>query len=327
VLSRQILVALAATLATLLAVEGTLHLRQDRLEVPLAWYNERAQRAAAGLEALDELGIRSDLVFVGTSQVAQGIRVTLIEEGLAGINEAHNLALRAALTTVVRRWVFEKVVPHIAPRRVVWGVSSLDFNPNRRTNTFDSYNAARATRPGVLGAVDRLLGAISILSSHRVQLRDPRAWLDLAIGPVIPRDDVESKIAYLDPENNNTERKVTPGKWKRVRNDPLLDFTVGGKEIAAFLATLSDLREMGVEIAVVFMPVSTEFVALHPNGESDFELFRTTVSGALSEAEIPLFDYSREYPSSAFFDLTHLLRPQANHFSRRLAGDFATMGW
>jgi hypothetical protein len=325
--SRQIRVALAATLATLLAVESVLHLRQDRLEAPLEWYYKRAQLEAAALDALDAAGIRSDLAFIGTSQVRRGIQIPIFEEGLASVTEAHNLALPAAQTTVVRRWVLEQIVPHIAPRRVVWGVSSLDFNPNRKADPLESYNAARATRPGMLGSIDRLLGTISLLSSHRGQLRDPRAWLDLATGPVIPRDGVDSLIAGLSPNNDTTERDVTRGALQRIRNNTLRGFAVGEQEVVAFVATLSDLREMDIEVAVVFMPVPTGYVDLHPNGEADFELFRTTVSDALSEAGIPLFDYSREYAPSAFFDLTHLLGSQAKHFSRRLAEDLETLGW
>lgn len=325
--SRQIRVALAATLATLLAAEGVLCVRQDRLEPPLEWYNKRAQRTAAALEALDEAGIRSDLAFIGTSQVVAGIQIPLIEEGLSGVTEAHNLGLPGAQTTIVRRWVLEWIVPHIAPRRVVWGVSSLDFNSNRKNDMIELYNAARATRPGMLGSIDRLLGTISLLSSYRGQLRDPRTWLDLATGPVIPREGVDSVIAFLRPKNDRTERDVTRMKRQLIRNKPLRAFAVGEEEVAAFLATLSDLREMGIEVAVVFMPVSTEYVDSHPIGEADFELFRTTVSGALSQAGISLFDYSREYAPSAFSDLTHLLGPQANHFSRRLAEDLETLGW
>jgi hypothetical protein len=287
----------------------------------------RAQRAAATLDALDEAGIRSDLVFIGTSQVGADIQIPPIKAGLASVNEAHNFALPAAQTTVVRRWVLEEVVPHIAPRRVVWGVSSLDFNMNRRNHTFELYNAARATRPGMLGSIDRLFGTISLLSSYRGQLRDPRAWLDLATGPVIPRDGFDSKIAYLDRENDGTESEVTRQTRRHIRNGPLLTFAVGEEEVVTFLATLSDLHEMGIEVAAVFMPVPTEYVDLHPNGEADFELFRTTVSGALSQAGMPLFDYSREYAPTAFRDLTHMLGEQANHLSRRLAEDLETLGW
>ena len=175
-----------ALLAFLLAAEFGLHAFDDRLPQPMDWFNGQARFLVAEMDRTAEAGVRSDIVFAGSSMVGEGIDVQAIEDGLASVEVAHNTAVNSARTPTIRRWLIEEVVPRLRPQRVVWGVSSRDFNENRPEPAVDRYNSSRATRLGVAGAVDRFLASISLFSRYRSELRDGLGIPEFVDGPQRP---------------------------------------------------------------------------------------------------------------------------------------------
>ena len=174
---RVVLVALVVVAIAEIGVR----VRAGLIEEPFEWYSRVVQSSVAEAELVRSVGIVSDILFVGTSMVRRDVQVEIIEDRLDEVNQAHNAALPAAQTPVVHRWLLEELVPRLEPTRVVWGVSSLDFNGNRLESTIDLYESARATRPGWVGSLDRGLGDLMALSHHRVALRNP-VLLGLLIG-------------------------------------------------------------------------------------------------------------------------------------------------
>ena len=56
----------------------------------------------------------------------------------------------------------------------------------------------------------------------------------------------------------------------------LLDFHIDTSEMQAFTATLQVLRSKCIEVAVIPMPVSSQYIASHPRGIADFDARSTT---------------------------------------------------
>ena len=307
-------------------LEGLLRLTANRIEEPLEWYHLLAQGLAEDLERLQDAGVTSDVVFVGTSMVWADVSVATIEEQLTSVVWAHNAGLPAGMTPVVRRWLLEEVEPRIHPQRVVWGVSSLDFNANRFEPSIDAYNQARATRPGWLGAIDRFLSDHLMLARHRAQLRDPQTIGDLLFGSPfppgeeLPLEDLMSPVNDSEPEGRQTQQGL-------LRRRVLRDYAVGETELEDFRFTVRTLQDMGIEVVVVLMPVPQSYVSYHPNGEDDFRLFRETMIGEVAELGVPLLDYSRVLPDEEFIDSTHLDESGSVVFSQMLAADLADLGW
>jgi len=323
-------VALVA-LAALAVVEIGVRLREDRLDSPSDWYSEVAQARVEAADMIRDGGISSDVLFIGTSMVHRDVQVEVIEDRLASVDQARNAALPAAQAPVVGRWLLEEMVPRLHPLRVVWGVSSLDFNGNRLEPTIDLYDSARASRPGWVGEVDRALGDSMALSHYRVALRSPASWgALLGLGEWVeeepgPEADPDQLMA---PGNNRTKRiEKFEKEVKRIGREVVNDFSIGEREAEAFRAAIVELQRMGIEVVVILMPVTDAYVEAHPNGEDDFAVFRDFLIAEVDGLGVPYFDYSRTFEDDEFGDVTHLLGEPAVRFTESLADDLAGLGW
>lgn len=330
----RVLRTLAVAALVVVALEGVVRLHGDRIRDGLDWYHRRAQVLAQEMEVVHEAGIRSDLTFVGTSQVAAAVHIPIVEERLATVTYAHNAGIPAAQTPVVEAWLFDRVVPLLQPDRVVWAVSSLDFNGNRPDKTLDAYREGRAVETGFLASVDRFLGSISELSQRRILLRSPANWVRLF--------DPDHFDAILDPEGHppdpppedlvaveNVNEEVNRGEriGRRMREEVLVDYAIGDEEAAAFRDGVRALQRRGVEVVVVLVPVPQRYVASHPNGADDLNAFREWIAAEAGRLGVPLFDHTRAMPNRSFRDYTHLLPDGAEEYTGLLAADLATLGW
>lgn len=318
-------------LTVLALVEVGVRAREDRLDRPREWYTNPAQSRIDAANLIRDEGIRSDILFVGTSMTRMDIRVEVIEDRLVSVEQAHNAALPAAQTPVVGRWLLEAMIPRLRPSRVVWGVSSLDFNGNRLEPTIDWYNSARASRPGWVGQVDRGLGDLMALSHHRVALRDP-AWLGALFGLGERAEEEPGREVNPDrllaPGNNRTESiEELDKEFERIRTEVVNDFSVGEREAGAFRSTIVELQRMGIEVVVILMPVPDAYVAAHPDGEEDFAEFQEFVITEVEGLGVPYFDYSHFFDDDSFADVTHLLREPSMRFTELLSADLAGLGW
>lgn len=173
--------SLVGFLVVFASAEVGVRMAGGRLPDPREYYSMRAQVFADEVDVLDEAGVRSDLTFVATSMVGRATVLSVYEGEMDSVEWAHNLALPAGQTPVIRRWLLEEVVPRIDPRVVVWGISSLDFDGGRSEKIIDRYDEARATRPGPMGAADRVLAGLG-LSRHREETRGPAAQGSIVSG-------------------------------------------------------------------------------------------------------------------------------------------------
>jgi hypothetical protein len=308
------------------ALEGLLRLTLNRIEEPLEWYHENAQELVAEMERLEEAGVTSDVVFVGSSMVARGVATPVFEEELDSVLWAHNVGIPGAMTPVTRRWLLEEVVPRLHPRRVVWGVSSLNFNANTRRPFIESYNEARVTRRGWLGSFDRFFSDHLMLARYRAQLRDPGTIVDLLFGSPLAGEEELPLEDLLSPVN---QREVETRRLHRslIRDDALADYAIGQTQLEDFRFTVRSLQDQGIEVVVVLLPVPLNYIDFHPNGKDDFLLFLETLRAEAADLGVSLFDYSWAFPDEEFVDSVHLDASGSQTFSHMLANDLAGLGW
>ena len=330
---RALAVAAVALLVVGLA-EGVVRLGEARLPEPSEWYTRVAQTRMAEAERLAAEGIESDVLFVGTSMVLRGVLVQRIETNMPTVAQARNAALPAGQTPVIERWLGEAMVPRVRPRRVVWGVSSLDFNGNRAEPTIERYGAARAARPGWVGAVDRFLGRTIALSRNRNALRAPEGvgWL-LGVGEPDPGWAIGARLG-VDPDRLMAPRNTTDGndgrtsrEAARIREGVLGDWVFGEREAEAFRSAIRLLQEQGIEVAVMVMPVPGAYIDLHPRGVADYRAFLASLEAETAALGIPLLDFSSAFTDDAFVDYTHLNGASAAEFSMMVAEALTELGW
>src|SRR6185437_5680464 len=211
---------------------------------------------------------------------------------------------------------------------------SSDFNAGRLvgSETFPKYVTARATKPGLDGAANRVLENLA-LSKYRTQLRDPYQLYR----------DAEGKAAHIKTGGTLDSRAkwqlgypaATPAQLARgqrtelayIRSQELLDFRIGTTEMQAFTETLQALRSKGIAVAVVLMPVSSQYIASHPRGTTDFDAWVRAIDDAAGQQHTTVLDLSRSMPDSGFRDYEHLNVRPAKQFTSLLLSRLQALGW
>lgn len=323
----RVLRVLGVALIVILAFEGALRGFGNRLGPPLTWYSMGAQTAVADMNRLSNAGMTSDVVFVGTSMIRWDVQISIIEAEVPSIRRASNMALPAAQTPVVRKWLLDQVVPRLHPERVVWGVQSLDFNGGRRQPTIERYDSGLAVRTGFFASLDQSLSSLFALSRFRATLRNPRFVVDfLRAQPSEAGAELEDLLSPTNVGHRADEGK-TLTEFHRIQNAVLGGFVIGSREVADFEYTIEALKAQGIDVVVVLMPIPDDYVQAHPNGEVDFSNFQDWLSGEVASLGVPYFDHSRTMRSNTFFDYTHLASAGAREFSDLLAADLLSLGW
>ena len=315
----------AALLVLLLLAEVGVRSVEPRLEPPQDWYSASTQRLVRDMDTLRAEGAAIDLVLAGTSQTNTDLLPDVFEQELSSVGRAANVGQAAATTRITRRWLLDQVVPRLEPQKVVWGVSSLDFNTNRRPNTYALYSSTRGGRRDLLGRIDRKLARHSALVRHRKLLARPGDFLtDVRNGPPRPDPTPFDRLAKRRaPDTRDKGRR----ELRRIAGTVLHDYEIGVREVAAFRATLERLRAEGIEVAVVLLPVPAPFIAAHPRGATDFAAFEATVGAVSTETGTFLLDFTHAFPDTAFRDFTHLLEGPAARLSRDVARELEERGW
>jgi hypothetical protein len=319
-------------LVVALGAELAVRLLDPRLPEPLDHFSPDAQTMVHDLDVLADRRITSDVAFVGTSMVRRGIAANRVEGVLDDTTYAHNVALPGSQTPVTERWLLEEVVPRIHPRRVVWGVSSIDFNAGRTNKTIDRYDKARATERGWMAELDRALRAVAV-SDHRDTLRDPYELLQTTRRAGIRYDSgrgIDGRGVW-----ELHDKEFTPASLERmrerhraeVRDQQLVDFEIGREELRAFRHTLQALRDQSIEVVVVAMPVPSGFRSLHPEGPEQFDQWRSTIERETQELGVTWLDLTDAMSDDDFSDYEHLWVDSAFEFTDLLAGRLQDLGW
>lgn len=298
---------------------------EDRLPNPRRYLSPRTEQLVGDMDRLQAAGVRADMVFAGTSQAARGIVPKVVRDEL-GLRWTGNVAIPGSQAPVTERWLLEEVVPRLRPRCVVWGLSSIDLNGARPDPSLPRYNAALATRRGLLGEADERLADLVPVARHRSQLRDPyvlgsqlrtvertraeRRALEELLGPVI-----------RPPASERAKR--TEAIF--LRNTLLANFEMTPQYRNALRSTIRSLRDQGIEPAIVLMPISRVYLDSHPRGEQQYETWKRATMRVAEDAGARVIDMDRSMPEDAFSDYVHLTPAAAREWSAMLARELAPM--
>ncbi len=328
---RQIIGWLAGFLVVVLGSEFAVRAAAPHLSDPHNYFSDVATEAVHSMDTLRAHGIRSDLTFVGTSMVRRDVDADTMEAKIPDIHWAHNVGLPGAQSTVVERWLLQEVIPRLHPKRVVWGISSLDFNSGRPDHPIDQYNTARATEPGFFGDLDRIMWN-SDISQYRDQLRDPYTLYTDARGRAThlvdhrPLKELATyKVGFPNHPSAARLKKTRATHFTRTRQ--LRNYKVGTDELAAYTTVLDSLRRQHIEVAIVIMPVPKLYLKAHPHGRADYDHWKSVVVAAAAKRHVPVVDMWDSMPDSSFRDTEHLDAAPAHVFSRMLADRLLGIGF
>ncbi len=344
---RVLLTWSAGLLSIILLAEGVALVIENRLPEPADWFSPPAARLVREMDHLKARHIKSSITIVGSSMSGRDLVPSEFARVLGDTSSVNSSDVQTSdatiknvslggggQTTVVERWLLEEVVPRISPEKIIWGISSLDFNSARRGTTIKRYNTARRSRKGALATADRYLTSFSALARNRAALRDPYGILKVLTGGDLSTrlpDRSQPRAASFDlgykPLTVAKLKKLQRTQITYARDVQLRGYALGAEEIDAFRRTLRRLKASNIEPSVLLMPVTQAFIDAHPDGEKDFNEWRDSVTAAAKSEGVPVLDRTRAMPDTAFRDAEHLLVPEARNFSLEVATELKRQGW
>jgi hypothetical protein len=127
---------------------------------------------------------------------------------------------------------------------------------------------------------------------------------------------------FTDVPYQLTERVLTT--WKKI----IHPYEVGGHELAALGRLVDGTRAAGVQFLMVLMPVTQDWIDLHPHGQQDFDRFRQVLAAFVGDRDIPFIDLMPEPASrDGYADAVHRNDEGRRRFTEMLSrytADFLT---
>lgn len=323
--SRRIWQIIAIAIGVLALMEGLVRIVAHRVPPPSDWHFAEVEDWVADMETLQAAGVTSDVVVTGNSLV-QRIRVHTLEEELDSVSIAHNLSLFNAHAPVQRRWLLEEVVPRLKPDRVIWGVSSMDFNGGRETKEIDRYEHSRAGRVGLTGPIDRWLARMLMTARYRQELRGPLIFAHL-LDPPRTAETTDTQLDGLLERPEIAKRERTPELLAALRDVELVNYYIGEREADDFVFTIKELQKRGIDVVVILMPVPPEYIVANNEERVTFDEWREWVTTTCATLGVPVIDHSTAMPDEYFIDYLHLGAEGADIWTDLVVEDLQRLGW
>ena len=311
---KRIAVVVAALLVVVVLAEVGARAFSPYLPEPSLWTDDTTTVKVAQLDARDCV----DLVFAGNSMTRDGLDPVVFGEGDPEARSTYNAALDAATPALLERWVLDEVDPRVDPDGVVLGLSSFDLNDNAAIgqSALDAYDAAPLSRDDIFGRLQAPFIEHLDLFRYRNQLRDPEvvwhglgAWRD---GDREPRLGPEGLDGLLGPEGQGLSRReltyeAGPLTERFAQNELLNDFHLGGEQTDAAEDLLAGLADRDVDTAVVVLPVTQDYVDLHPGGAAQYDEFLALAERIAADNGAEFIDLHDLAPDDSWFADTHHL--------------------
>lgn len=281
------------------------------------WYDAATQVRA---ERLSDVAPRS-VVFAGTSMAWQGFVPATFAAADPQGRTAWNAGLAGGVPVVTEPWLRDHVIPELQPELVVWGLSSLDFSSSYGDASEEAWANAPETKTGLLASIDRA-SSVSALLKWRSVLRSPSAWAGSRADDVA--QDFETAAAILGPDGERAD--FTPDlsdEHAAIHSARVSDMTPDVEDVAAVIRTIEDLRDRGVEVVLVQMPVPPRFVELHPAGAASLEQVRNLIAGIGTETNVQVVDLGAGFTDANFVDFSHLDDVSRTRLTEQLATSLA----
>jgi hypothetical protein len=99
----------------------------------------------------------------------------------------------------------------------------------------------------------------------------------------------------------------------------MLEFAMGGAELQALEQLVDELISQGRRVALMVLPVSSDYIAVQPGGTSSITQFRGLLSKVAASRGIELIQPSVQFQNDDFRDPAHLGPVAAEEFSKLVA--------
>jgi hypothetical protein len=317
-----LLKTIACVVAVLLLAEGGVRLVQDRLPPPTGWLNDEYPQKERQMNALADSGGVST-VFLGSSVADTALDPAELPADAVGPRGSYNAGVVGATPWIFDVWSRLVVVPRLHPDVAVIAISSRELNANGLGNA-DNEERFRTSAPGreLLGTeattdrVERWLNDKSALLRYRQVLRRP----------------LEALFGYNPPDRNATvitntglETQMLNQKYQGTdvvrsffRREPLFNYTISPLELAALTRLVQSLQSQGTKVIVIDVPVTEDYIQLHPHGQADYDSYESAIDGLVAKTGSRLLRPG-VWSSDLFADPLHLNREGATRLTAELA--------
>jgi hypothetical protein len=332
---RRFLVALAAAVAVLVVAEGAARGLAPYLAEPARYGDDATAVKVAQMDARGPAC--TDVVLAGNSMGRDAFDPATFSAADGAHRSAYNASLDAASPELLERWVLDQVVPRLEPRTVVLTLASLDLNASGPATlaALEAYDGAERTRSDLVGRLGVEAGSVSDLVAYRTRLRDPAelgAALDrLSRRVAAARPSPAGIDGVLGADGQGLSRRALryrgeAGAKLFTRQQLLQGWALDDDQVAAARSLVEQLQDDGIDVVLVVLPVTDDYVAQHPDGAADFDEFLASVRTLAADTGAPLLDLHGDGASERFADTHHLNAAGAEWFSAELAARLDELG-
>ncbi len=283
-------------------------------------YGDRATAVkVAQLDRDDATRKCTPVVVVGNSMARDAIDPAVLSGELPGRPAVYNAALDAANPALLRRWLGDEVLPRAHPRLVVVAVASLDLNVAGKAGSaaLAAYNEAPATASGTVGRIGSWFDGQSALVQHRRSIADPNTWAPtfegLRSGEATAGADSGGLTTVIGPDGAGRSRRRSTYSPQNsavrafVQQQLLNDFIIDTTSIESLTDLVRSIRANDdTTVVLVALPITDEFVALHPRGTADVDEYLGVMRRVSVDTAVPLLDLHTATPPAHFADTHHL---------------------
>ena len=318
--STWVVIAAASLAAVVVGAELMVRAAAPRVSDLLEWRDWECQHKVAAIDDLAERGGAS-VVMIGPSITNAAFDAHQFTETNRLPRPAFNASLNATTVRTLELWTRDVVLPRLRPDLLILGINSSELSDHsllaeRVYRQFVESRAWRALHPRASRGRRMLLWAEerSFLVRYRHFLREPGDWgmrapMHVRVGrsmrhpkrlfgksrgrraAVTPLGMLHALWVFRDVPYQLRERVLAI--WKTA----IVPYEVGGQELAALGRLADATRDAGVSFAIVVMPVTDDYINIHPHGRQDYDRFRHVLDTFVRERAIPLIDLMAEIPS------------------------------
>jgi hypothetical protein len=261
------------------------------------------------IDDYEERGEAIEVLFVGSSQMAASTNPQLFTEqtGLSG----YNAAFAGPSMSTVGRWLLDIVEPKLTPDVVVVGIASRDSNDRSRKNNkvhraFLNSPGYRQESANLASQFEGWLEDVSVFMRYRRLMREPATFLertDDELGQQRIRKQIGERGLRLEEP---VDYRFRPSSQRSLSRGTLGNFHTGGREYRAVVEMHDVLEERGVEMVLVNMPLTADYLGAHEDGD-EMTSYREFLADIVAATGVSYVDAERAFDTSkAFRDLLHL---------------------
>jgi hypothetical protein len=321
---RRSALPLAMVAAFLVVAELAVRVVAPSLPEPLRWGAPEDQVKYEQINRLQAEGVRGGVVFTGTSLVDVGVDPARFA-ALDGLHvPAYNAALAGGDLASVSWWTTHVVIPKLHPRVLVVGLSSRELNPNdpSAAQLAQQFFAGAEVRhidghETVLQRLERYGDDVSYLFRYRTDFRTPsNLW-------GTPEDQVSVYRRSTSPSGWNTTFALGPyaggpAADRFLATTVLYHDQLGAGELAQLRDLLVTAGRQGIQVVLADMPVTQEYIDLHPHQDADYARYRAAVQGVAATTGVQ-FVPGGTWATTLFHDPIHLNAAGARQYTALLA--------